>query len=243
MQRLIIPTAPSERHKWVQPQPRRTGWLILSLLLSLGAGFAGALMARVYQLEWFTPTTPDIVVVPNTAGSAAAVIVQKLQDDQAEAMVLVRSGDSVLGPGVVLSADGWIVVSAVVVGDNRSLEIETKYNKTYEVDAVVPDSVSGLVYLHVPSTGLRVADFRDTELMLGESVIAYSRTAVGDSVAFANVSTEAMIDRPLPNQVGAPLYDFDLAVVGFVTDTGAIIPIQLVNEVAYNLFTTGKIER
>ncbi|HBY73145.1 MAG TPA: hypothetical protein DEG44_00440, partial [Candidatus Kerfeldbacteria bacterium] len=118
MERLPIPTAPSERHKWIQPQPRRTGWLVLTLLLSLGAGFAGALMARVYQSDWLQFDTPDIVVVPSTAGSAAAQVVRNLQDRQAEALVEIMSDTVWLGPGVVLSSDGWIVTTADVSSDN-----------------------------------------------------------------------------------------------------------------------------
>lgn len=243
MERLPIPTAPSERHKWLQPQPRRTGWLILTLLLSLGAGFAGALAARVYQSDWLTVETPDIVVVPNTAGSAAAQVVQNLQDRQAEAVVEVLAGEVWLGPGVVLSTDGWIVTTTSVVGDASTITVRTALGKQYQIDDIVRDAETGLVFVHVPSTGLRIAEFRDAALELGESVIAYQHTAAGDAIAFANVGTTEQLDRPLPNHVGAPLYDFDFAVVGFVTDTNAIIPIQLVNEVAYDVFTTGTIDR
>ncbi|HBY73146.1 MAG TPA: hypothetical protein DEG44_00445, partial [Candidatus Kerfeldbacteria bacterium] len=126
---------------------------------------------------------------------------------------------------------------------DNSRVVTTVHGKTYTVDNVVSDAVTGLVFLHVPSTGLRIAEFRETELELGESVVAYTRTPDGEAIAFANVGSADMLDRILPNHVGAPLYDFNLAVVGFVTDTGSIIPIQLVNEVAYDLFTTGTIDR
>lgn len=251
MERLPIPTAPSERPKWkpsVVPT-RRSGWLILTLLLSLAAGFAGALVARAYQFEWLSSTPPDIVIVPNTVTSATAVVVEKLQAQQAEAVVVVKADDQVLGAAVVFSSDGWIVASHAIVpdavGDERdlALHIETAQHKNYLVDQVVPAANDQLVFLHVPSTGLRVAEFRNSELTLGESLIAYSRTTIGDAVGFTYVSAADTLGQALPQQLGAPLYDFDLALVGFVTADASIIPVQAVTAAAYELFAADSIDQ
>ncbi len=251
MQRLIVPTAPSERAKWVQLQPRRSGWLILTLLLSLGAGFAGALVARVYQLEWLQPTTPDIVIVPNNAVSASAKLVESLQDEQADAIVLLAAATTWIGQGVVVSNDGWIVATQSQIGDETIVLVTTNAGKTYTSDNIVVDQVSGLAYIHVPSTGLRVGEFRDRPLLLGESVIAYGRTSQRDQVAFANVAglvgdedSQILLDRPLSDAWrGAAIYDFDFTIVGFVNQNDQVIPIQEVNAVAYSLFTEGTVER
>lgn len=250
MKRLVIPTAPSERAKWVHLQPKRSGWLILTLLLSLGAGFAGALSARVYQLDWLQPTTPDLLIVPNNAASASATLVQTLQDEQADAIVLLAAATTMIGQGVVVSNDGWIVTTQQQLGDETTVLVTTNSGKTYTSDSIVVDSVSGLAYVHVPSTGLRVGQFRDRPLLLGESVLAYGRTSQRDIVAFTHVAGLAedaagliLLDQPLGDAwQGAAVYDFDFTIVGFVSQHDQVIPIQEVNAVAYSLFTKGVIE-
>ncbi len=248
MERIPVPTAPSERTKWQNPQPKRIGWLLLTLLLSLVTGFSGALLAKTYQLDLLTPTTPEIIVVPENTASGSSSIVHQLQQTQSEAVVLVKQADAVLGMGVVLSSDGWIVALAQPLVDQTEVMIETETGRSYPSDAMVFDAVTGLVYIHINQTGLRVAQFRNVPAVLGENMVAYTRTLKGDQAAFTAIglagAEEIALDRILPAEyLGAPLYDLDYSIIGFATDTTAVIPISAVNDIAYGLFTTGQIVR
>jgi S1-C subfamily serine protease len=244
MKRIPVPTAPGERAKWQDPTPKRIGWLVLTLLLSLASGFSGALLARVYQADNYSSATPDLIIVPDNTASGSATVVKNLQEQQSEAIVLVEAEETVLGTGVQLSSDGWVVTLAELLGEHQSFTIETYNGKQYRSDQFVVDTESGLAYIHCNQTGARVAEFRNTPAELGDSVIAYGRTSAGDTVAFASVAADTSLDRILPSHFkGVPLYDLNYAVAGFATDTDQFIPIEAVNTVAYGLFTTGTILR
>ncbi|MFA6475359.1 MAG: hypothetical protein WCV88_04135 [Patescibacteria group bacterium] len=233
MKRLPVPTAPSERAKWQTAEPGRSAWLILTLLLSLIAGFTGSLMADVYELD-LTPTAPNVIVVPDNTSSASASLVAALQNDQADALVLIRDENTILGNGIVQSGDGWIVAVSEIFTDQTTVTIETNAGKKYTSDQMRLDATTGLAYIHVNTTGLRIAQFRDKPVELGESLIVYGRNPV-TTVAYASVSglndKDIILDRTVEKSlVGAPIYDLTNAMVGFATNSTKIIPIELVAE-------------
>lgn len=249
MERTPVPTAPGERAKWqTHNPPKRIGWLLLTLLLSLVTGFSGAILAGLYQDDTLQFSTPDLIVVPDNTSSGSAKIISSLQEQQADALVLLTA-ENLSAIGVILSSDGWIVTAADIK-DQASVTVITNTERSYLSDQIVYDEVTGLSYVHIAQTGLRVAQFRNVPTTLGENLVAYGRLSTGDSaaftaVAFTDESSERLsLDRTLPTVfLGAPLYDLDYAIVGFATDTADVIPIGAVNEVAYDLFTTGAIVR
>ncbi len=244
MQRIPVPTAPGERAKWQETSPKRVGWLVLTMLLSVASGFSGALLARLYQPDVYGGTTPDLIIIPDNTTSGSAKIVNSLQQQQSEAIVLVKTDETVLATGVQLSSDGWVVALASLLGDQTALTIETDNGKQYRNDQLVIDDQTGLAYIHIQQTGARVAEFRNTTAALGDSVIAYGRSDTGDAVAFASVASTTSLDRVLPATfIGMPLYDLNYAIIGFATATDQFIPISAVNDVAYGLFSTGTIVR
>lgn len=245
MERMPIPTSPANRQQWVHHTPRRTGWLVLTLLLSLAAGFCGSLVLRVFQFDVFQTTAPDIVVLPNTGSNGSVGFVRAIQTNQAESIVQLWVEERWIGNGIILSNDGWIVTAAPLTED-AAVTVETSTGKVYTNDRLQMDGERLISYVHVPSTGLHPATFRETDLQLGETILAYSLTTDLERVAFANIATvqtDILLDRVLESHyIGAPLYDSNQALVGFATATDQIIPITAVNVVAYELFSTGEIE-
>ena len=251
MKRTTVPTAPLERAKWqdyLKQQPQRSGWLVLTLLLSLGAGFVGALVAQRYQFDSALVNTPDILVSASRSRSAQAQSVADLVKQAGDSVVQV--GDA--GVGVVVSADGWIVTTTQNVSDPS---ITSALGKTYTSDQLVRDPYSQLTYIHVPSTGLHSAEFREPVVALGEPLVGY----VSDTVAFGNVAkvqaelvtprhTNALavayqLDRSLALPTGTPLYDVDQAIVGLLLDADTVIPITAVSDVVYQLFSQNTVKR
>ena len=77
------------------------------------------------------------------------------------------------GTGVVMTADGYIITNAHVVGSAEAAEVIMHDGKTYEAKLVGTDAISDIALLKVEAKGLTAASFCNSDLVqVGDEAIA-----------------------------------------------------------------------
>jgi len=79
-----------------------------------------------------------------------------------------------LGSGVVITSDGWVLTHKTVLnGGNAGIAAVTANRKVFTPEKYVEDKFSGLVLVHLPTTGLSPVKFTSTDLMPASSLLAF----------------------------------------------------------------------
>ncbi len=158
-------------------------------------------------------------------------------DDEEESVPgteYVYTGESVLGFGVVLSSDGWLVTLNEVLG-KRSLEdvvAISNSGKVYSITGRIVDDATGVAFVKVDADGLRATPFAtDSYITSGEQLIAIMSglpmlQSVVDRVVVSSleetpiVSSSEELNREIiisnvDQRIVAPVFNFAGEVVGF----------------------------
>ena len=101
----------------------------------------------------------------------------------------VRQGGASKGTGVILTADGYILTNAHVVGASSAVQVVTSENRAAYAQLVGFDAEEDLAVLKVDLTGLTPAVFGSSdELRVGQEV-----AAIGDAMGYRSTITNGII--------------------------------------------------
>ena len=176
-----------------------------------------------------------------------------------------RAGGS--GSGVIIRRDGVVLTNAHVVGNARTVQIGLADGRRVTGQVAGRDPSLDIAVVRVPIQDAPAAPLGDSDrLQVGQSAIAIGnplgleRTVTSGIVSAVNrtapgleleglVQTDAAIN---PGNSGGPLLDSRGNVIGIntlvlagggATGLGFAIPINLANDIAQQVLTTGRIRR
>ncbi len=173
-----------------------------------------------------------------------------------------------LGSGFVISGDGYILTNAHVVQSADEITVRLTDKREFKAKVIGSDRRTDVALIKIDATGLPVVKFGDpSKLKVGEWVVA-----IGSPFGFDNTVTKGIVSakgRSLPQEnfvpfiqtdvavnpgnSGGPLFNMRGEVVGINSQiysrTGGFmglsfaIPIDVANDIAQQLRTSGKISR
>lgn len=195
------PAAPPRRKKDRSERGAATLLAVLSLLLG-GTAVLLALRAQPVALEALLPGTvqgqpgvghpsvelmpaPELRRAPNGDGTVltlaerpaeAAMSFQDIYKKVSPSVVFIRAatGQGIAqGTGVVMSADGYIITNAHVIGGSFRADVVLEDGGQYEALLVGSDAATDLAVLKIDAQGLTPAEFGDSDQMeVGDVVVA-----------------------------------------------------------------------
>jgi serine protease Do len=173
-----------------------------------------------------------------------------------------------LGSGFIVSADGYIMTNAHVVDAADEITVKLTDKREFKAKVIGADRRTDLALIKIDATGLPAVKFGDpNRLKVGEWVVA-----IGSPFGFENSVTAGIVSakgRSLPQEnyvpfiqtdvavnpgnSGGPLFNLKGEVVGINSQiysrTGGFmglsfaIPIDVANQVAQQLRTSGRVTR
>lgn len=173
-----------------------------------------------------------------------------------------------LGSGFIITADGYILTNAHVVQAADEITVRLTDKREFKAKVIGSDRRTDVALIKIDATGLPAVKFGDpARLKVGEWVVA-----IGSPFGFDNTVTAGIVSakgRSLPQEnfvpfiqtdvavnpgnSGGPLFNMRGEVVGINSQiysrTGGFmglsfaIPIDVANDIAQQLRTTGKITR
>jgi serine protease Do len=173
-----------------------------------------------------------------------------------------------LGSGFIINADGYIMTNAHVVQSADEITVRLTDKREFKARIIGSDRRTDIALIKIDAAGLPVVKFGDpAKLKVGEWVVA-----IGSPFGFDNTVTKGIVSakgRSLPQETfvpfiqtdvavnpgnsGGPLFNMRGEVVGINSQiysrTGGFmglsfaIPIDVANDIAQQLRTSGKITR
>jgi len=173
-----------------------------------------------------------------------------------------------LGSGFIISQDGYILTNAHVVEAAEEITVKLTDKREFKAKVIGADRRTDIALIKIDATGLPAVRFGDAnKLKVGEWVLA-----IGSPFGFENTVTAGIVSakgRSLPQEnyvpfiqtdvavnpgnSGGPLFNLRGEVVGINSQiysrTGGFmglsfaIPIDVANDIAQQLRTTGKVTR
>jgi serine protease Do len=173
-----------------------------------------------------------------------------------------------LGSGFIVSEDGYILTNAHVVESAEEITVKLTDKREFKAKVIGSDRRTDVALIKIEATGLPAVRFGDpAKLRVGEWVLA-----IGSPFGFENTVTAGIVSakgRSLPQEnyvpfiqtdvavnpgnSGGPLFNLRGEVVGvnsqIYSRTGGFmglsfaIPIDVANDIAQQLRTTGKVTR
>ena len=173
-----------------------------------------------------------------------------------------------LGSGFIISADGYILTNAHVIDAAEEVTVKLTDKREFKAKVIGADKRTDVALIKIEATGLPTLRFGDpAKLKVGEWVVA-----IGSPFGFDNTVTAGIVSakgRSLPQEnfvpfiqtdvavnpgnSGGPLFNLRGEVVGINSQiysrTGGFmglsfaIPIDVANDIAQQLRTTGKVTR
>jgi len=198
---------------------RSLGWggLAVMLIISLLAGFAGAVVVMLtLQSKLTLPViyTTSRMVTTSTSDwnqdnltkfgqATVAIFTQRTPGKAATLLDQAYLSQEALGQGLVLSSDGWIVTAQTVVGDGQKpLVVAAADGYVHNVTAIILDPVAPLAYLKIKADNLAATAFvRTGDLAPGQMVLAAGRIVQSTQPSFytrrlSSLSSRGISSRP-----------------------------------------------
>jgi serine protease Do len=170
------------------------------------------------------------------------------------------------GSGVIIRADGVILTNAHVVGNARTVEIQTADGRTFQGSVLGRDPDVDIAVVRIEATNLPIAPLGDSDRLepgqiavaignpLGLErtvtqgvVSAVNRDPRGIGIASGLIQTDAAIN---PGNSGGPLLDSSGRVIGIntavlagTTGLGFAVPINTATDVVEQILATGRVRR
>jgi S1-C subfamily serine protease len=249
----------------------RVGGKALLAAAAAGGIAGGALVGgreRLVERAWAQAAAP---AGPNAGQSSEETSVIRVARQASPAVVSVsRPGGS--GSGVIIRRDGVILTNAHVVADVRTVQVALADGRRVRGEVLGGDPLVDIAIVRIPVADAPVAPTGDSDrLSVGQSAIAIGnplgldrtvttgvvsavgRTVQGLPLETALIQTDAAIN---PGNSGGPLLDSQGRVIGINTvvlrdpsgegaaaGLGFAVPINLANDVAQQILTTGRVRR
>lgn len=180
---------------------RAAGLIAACMILSLGCGFGGTMLANSVGAGAAEESTSSASFDDSSSqeqdngdSSVPAVTTQSSGDKLSTNEVVKKCADSVVeimtesvstgsmfgqyvqsgaGSGVILTSDGYIVTNQHVIEDATSIKVTLRNGTTYEAKLVASDEQSDLAVIQIDADGLTTATFADSDtLEVGQTAIA-----------------------------------------------------------------------
>jgi serine protease Do len=221
----------------------------------IGIGATGRAIVRDAEAQAALPA----------ASAEEANVIRVARQATPSVVSVSRPGGS--GSGVVIRRDGVILTNAHVVGTATTVQVELADGRTLRGSVLGRDPSVDVAVVKVASSDIPTAPLGDSDrLQVGQSAIAIGnplgldRTVTVGVVSALNrtprgftldalIQTDAAIS---PGNSGGPLLDSRGNVIGINTATlsgqgvaglGFAIPINLANQIANQILTTGRVAR
>lgn len=264
MKPTIIPTAPALR---AQRTPRRIGWLVLTVTLSLLAGSVGALFTLSLPDRWSSAqrwlelSSGEVVVIPPAEDTGTAALLSAIQNRQFDAIVNLTVAKTDRGIGMIVSNDGWLVSPQTDFVPTDEITITLASGKTVVADELIVDDYADVSFIHIPKNNLPIVDLRGQLVSVGDAVLVVQPAITNDRRVLAwaaHLQTVAepvnaefstqhnnwlyRSDRSLTGaRVGAVVFDYHAQVLGLMRDEQSIIPITALESRLQQLLQTGNL--
>jgi len=169
-----------------------------------------------------------------------------------------------LGEAAVLTSDGWLISTQNTNVAAKYSVIVTNTKRIYEIEKVVTDTVTGIVFIKINVQNLPVIKISDNaNITNGANVILYNNNS--DKIELAQIlnkryknmddkydyvySTQ-ILDRLIlldkdfnPSYRGTAVFDFQGNVIGLVKSDNLVIPISYIKPIISNVLKDEKIQR
>ena len=225
--------------------------LIVSILLSSCAGFVGAMLYTNMKVADAEISSNGAMIInkvdidektaENMTDKSTSQIADEVADTVVEITTEVMSTNSFYGQyisqgagsGVIISSDGYIVTNNHVIDGASSITVTLRDKTSYDAQLVGKDSVVDVALLKIDATGLKAANFGDSDnLKVGDKAVAIGnplgqlggtvtdgiisaldRDVVIDGETMNLLQTDTAIN---PGNSGGGLFDGQGALVGVV---------------------------
>lgn len=171
--------------------------------------------------------------------------------------------NNALGAGFVLTTDGWVVtLKSVVKNLKDNYIILTWENKIYNVEKIIVDETTGVVFLKTNANNLKAVNFSTEKQNIGQTILLFDKLKNLKLAHLSNLkfyskekendlvySTEKLsqmykIDTSLSsNFIGSPGFSLDRNIIGIVNDNSTLIPICHFKEIINQVLANGKVIR
>lgn len=185
------PKAPKKK-KDPKPLSRRAGVAIIagSLVLSMGVGFGGGILAGQFFPNGMSGTTENRVIYQSDAGAVNtstgdALTVAQIAEIATPSVVEITTEEvqtstffpqyiaSGAGSGVIITDDGYIITNNHVVEGATKIKVRVKDGTSYDATLVGNDPKTDIAVIKIEATGLTSAVFGDSDtLTVGETAVA-----------------------------------------------------------------------
>lgn len=171
--------------------------------------------------------------------------------------------NEILGAGMVLTADGWLVTTKKVINEKDKNYVANLNNKIYKIEKIVSDKITDVVFCKISENNLPVANLISKKnLTFGQSVIVVAngktiRASIDDlyhSPILKPVdlikSSESLYRYILlkgdytESDVGAPVFTLDGQVLGILSSIdGTVLPIDYFSSIIKSAIQKQEINR
>jgi serine protease Do len=215
-------------------------------------------------------TVATAAAAPAGRSDEESSVIRVARDASPAVVSVSRAGGS--GSGVIIRRDGVIITNAHVVGSATTVQVALADGRRVTGQVLGGDPSVDVAIVRIPLTDAPVAPVGDSDrLAVGQSAIAIgnplglertvttgvvsavNRTIQGLPLEAALIQTDAAIN---PGNSGGPLLDSQGRVIGINTvvlrdpsgagaaaGLGFAVPINLANDVAQQILTTGRVRR
>lgn len=190
--------------------------IALGLILAFLAGISGEFIARYYlsNLSFFR----DLYFTDSGNSEQGGIVINEpkkvvveldlranqVKDDVKDSVVGIYKKsvtaktlldkaalpDDFLGQAMVLTSDGWLISSRNSAVKAKECVIIGKNKKTYEIEKISEDPVTGLIFIKITAQNLTVVKIADNSNILnGSQVLAFNSYA--DQYKLANILTKS----------------------------------------------------
>lgn len=265
----------------VQAKPKRSKVLValtvtVSVLFILGIVAAGIMGIISLKNKAGGDNSSNAALVQNstpannnTAQTGDKLSIPQIVNKVSPAVVAVIAGDSAVGSGIIMSADGFILTNAHVVEGSKSFKVVDNNGKEYDAALIGSDTTADLAVLKIDATGLPKAEFGDSsKSIVGETVVAIGNpyglelantvtsgiiSAIRKNIdlggrAVTLIQTDASINPgnsggPLINEYGQVIGITSLKIMNASEGLGFAIPINTAKPIIDSLILYGYVKR
>jgi S1-C subfamily serine protease len=255
-------------------RPKFLLFIGLMLIVSFLAGIFGELFAKLYLSKlsffsdlYFTGATnlgsKEIVIrEPRKVVVEQDLILAQIQNEISPATVSIYRKkiaknlldkaylpSDYLAPAVVLTNDGWLISQKNNQVSIRDSIIVTADKKEYQIEKIVEDAKTNIIFIKIFAQNLAVTKFADSQKITDSQQIAVYNKYY-DQLNLANILDPkykpitnkfslVQSDQDLNNYIllnknfkteliGAPLYNFSSELIGFLATSDQVMPINYI---------------
>ncbi|MCX6745871.1 MAG: S1C family serine protease [Candidatus Parcubacteria bacterium] len=283
-----------EQEKKSKIRPKFILLIIGILLLSIGGGIFGEFFTRFYlsNLTFFSDlyfteannlgqkeiiireprkvvVEQDLILsqIQGTIGPSIMNIYQRVKTGKNLLDKIYLPSDS-LGQAVVLTSDGWLLAANDNLIDSSENVLVGYDNKIYNIEKIVADNESNMIFIKIAAQNLAVIKFADWQKITnGEQVLVYDN--YGKQLNLVNilakryktivnkydlVNSSQSLERSLlvsksfsQNLKGAPIFNFQNELIGFLIAPDGLfnraLPVNYLNPVINQIFKGEQVKR